>query len=201
MGNEIRRIYIADKKSKSILKEFAVKVLPLFAEDHLSYTDAKQLMSDIKSTKQCQSEVLIVESDKVLSALSSGLWTQLRAIIKKYGVTLIVRQIPSTWTAELLASHQSAKIATQVLIDVINNNHKERSEWIVQKQKAGIKKAQDTGVHIGRKADIAQYQEIDRLLRAGRTYKNIERELKCSSRTIIKAKVWAASDAASSQKE
>lgn len=193
MDNEIRRIYIADKNNKGSLEGFALKISPQARHDHFSYTDAKQLLDDIKGSLTQQSEVLIVESSKVLSELSALVWAQLRDTMRQRDIALVVRQIPSTWRKERLAWHQCLheQVATQVMLDVIDNDHKERSERIARKQKAGVEKARASGVHIGRKADTDQYQEIDKLLRAGRTYKDIERELKCSSKTITKAKVWA----------
>ena len=199
MEYAIRRIYAVDESRKPILETFKTESFITDTHYYFGSEDIERLISEISNQSQAgmktrQPEQLIIENVQALSGLGNKLWVMLRCAIKKHEVILVVMDIPTTWVKSTLMDKEASLLVSAVMTDVIDAIYNEKSRVFAEKQQAGIKKAQAAGVHIGRTINVDMYKKINKLLAVGRTYKEIEGKLGCSSRTIVKAKKWAAGE-------
>lgn len=200
MANFVRAYLSATTSSKDL--ENSQQLLKNFADKHhlqisdfyieskpngvLASSELLRLTHDIQ-----QGDIILIENTSVFLALNISLWRQLSVILKDKAVRVVVADIEATWL-QLDGKIKSVDIAVMdaLLIEVLNSVAEREVARVKQSQAAGIRKAQLQGKYRGRKPDVAQYKKIIKCLSDGKTYKEIERELHCSSRTIISAKKW-----------
>lgn len=144
-----------------------------------------------------QNDMVLIQDTTVFNKLNRDGWQELYYLVKAKAIRLVVMAIPSTWQA-IKDTHQycddeNGKQPTSLssfMIEVLASNARYTVIRNKQVQAAGIKQAQLAGRYKGRKPDLTQYKIINELLAAGKSYKEIESELQCSSSTIAKAKKW-----------
>lgn len=141
-----------------------------------------------------QNDVVLIQDTTVFNKLNSDGWQELYYLVKAKAIRLVVMAIPSTWQA-IKDTHQycdddQPTSLSSFMIEVLASNARCTLIRNKQVQAAGIKQAQLAGRYKGRKPDLTQYKTINELLAAGKSYKEIESELQCSSSTIAKAKKW-----------
>ena len=143
------------------------------------------------------SDVMLVEDTTVFDKLNNNGWEELTYLIRAKKVRMVVIDIPTTWQQMVSVSRlgDMADILNKVsltsfMIEVLASRSKSSTTKIKQAQADGIKKAKQQGKYEGRKPDVRQYKAILKLLDGGKTYKEIEKALQCSSRTVSMAKKW-----------
>lgn len=208
MGNSLRTYHIASAKDKESYSpkqrfidfagEYGFEVGVVYIEPSpLVELESSQLKRLLES---CQNlDVMLIKDTAVFNKLNNKSWEEIAWLIKAKQIRVVVMNIPTTWEQMVSISRikdisntlNKASI-TDFMIEVLASHSKSSAAVIKQAQSDGIKKAREQGKYEGRKADIKQYKTILKLLDAGKTYKEIEKSLHCSSRTVSAAKKWEA---------
>ena len=192
----------SNRNTKDIFKDFAVthnfEVKHFYTESsiikELANSALRRLLNNCNDN-----DILLIKDTSVFAALNTEAWLQLAGEVRDKQLRIVVIDLPMTW--EQLKSipaddnqEQEDSTVKFLLIDVlagiaIANNEKKR-----RAQTEGIKQAQEKGKYEGKKPNVDQYKAILKCLSDGMTYKKIESELGCSSRTIARAKKWYAAN-------
>lgn len=145
-----------------------------------------------------QGDVLLVEQVDRISRLNTEDWETLKSIITKKGIRIVALDLPT--------SHQflnkSSDEFTQRMIDAINAMLLDMLAAVSRKdyedrrrrQLEGIKTAKESGKYKGRQVNQKLHENIDALLKAGKSYGSIVELLGCSRSTISKIKKLKLSD-------
>ena len=200
MANGMRAYLLATtdskqfEKTKQVLMDFAGKHNLQVSDFYVESKPNGNLASSelLRLTHDTQyGDTILIENTDVLLALSISLWQQLSVVLKEKAVRLVVTDIPTTWL-QLDSKTKSVDVTAvnDLLIELLSSFAQRELVRVKRSQAAGIRKAQLQGKYEGRKPDIAQYKAIIKLITAGKTYKQIENKLGCSSRTIARAKKW-----------
>lgn len=173
--------------------------------ENLEDSEINRLISDcMDSDTYTDSDILLVEDVSVFSEFDINQWQQIMLCVKLKDkrIRVVVSDIRSTLEAANTTKDSDLvrlKELTYLTIDAISS----ASKHAIRKRK----RAADNGLPVitdkpkGKKIDTDKYMKIIELLAAGMTYKDIEAQLKCSSRTIAKAKEWSVSEAERLEKE
>ncbi|TGC36871.1 recombinase family protein [Salmonella enterica] len=135
-------------------------------------------------------DIILIEQVDRLSRLNAEDWAKLRRTITDKGIRVVALDLP---TSHMLA--QSGDEFTGRMLDAINGMMLDMLAAIARKdyedrrrrQKQGIAKARSEGKYKGRAADLDKQAAIIALLRAGRSYSQIEKAMGVSRPTIAKA--------------
>ena len=217
MGNSLRTYHIAsakDKDSDSPKQRFIEFAGKHDFEVGVVYIEPAPLV-ELKGSQlskllnSCQhSDVVLIEDTTVFDKLNSNDWEELAYLIRAKKVRMVVIDIPTTWQhmvsvsrIEDIGNTLNKVSLTSFMIEVLASRSKSSTARIKQAQADGIKKAKQKSKYEGRKPDIRQYKAILKLLDAGKTYKEIEKALRCSSRTVSVAKKWQETKLAKMQED
>ncbi|EDG2615742.1 resolvase [Salmonella enterica] len=135
-------------------------------------------------------DVLLIEQVDRLSRLNAEDWSKLRSVITEKGIRVVALDLP---TSHMLVA--SGDEFTGRMLDAINGMMLDMLAAIARKdyedrrrrQKQGIAKAQSEGKYKGRGTDLDKQAAIIALLKAGRSYSQIEKAMGVSRPTIAKA--------------
>ncbi|MDM2944786.1 recombinase family protein [Citrobacter sp. Cm038] len=135
-------------------------------------------------------DILLIEQVDRLSRLNTDDWLKLRKAISEKGIRVVALDLP---TSHMLVA--SGDEFTGRMLDAINSMMLDMLAAIARKdyedrrrrQKQGIAKAQAEGKYKGRGADLDKQAAIIALLKAGRSYSQIEKAMGVSRPTIAKA--------------
>jgi DNA invertase Pin-like site-specific DNA recombinase len=173
--------------------------------ESLEDSEINRLLNDcVSGDTYSEGDILLIEDVSVFSDFDINEWQQIMlcAKLKDKRVRVVVSDIRSTLEAVSAtegADQVRLKELAYLTIDAISS----ASKHAIRKRK----RAADNALPViadkpqGKKIDIEKYIKIIELLAAGMTYKDIETELKCSSRTIARAKEWSVSEAERLEKE
>lgn len=137
-----------------------------------------------------QGDVLLVEQVDRISRLNNHDWELLKTKITSKGITIVALDLPT--------SHQFMKMEsddfTQRMLGAINRMMLDMLAAVARKdyedrrrrQAEGIYKAKKTGKYKGRKINTGLHENIEALLKAGKSYSTIVNLLGCSRSTISK---------------
>ena len=173
--------------------------------ENLEDSEIVRLITDcIDSNSYLEGDILLVEDAGVFSGFQIDKWQQIMLCIKLKDkrVRVVVSDIRSTLEG-VSATEESEQVRlkelTYLTIDAISS----ASKHVIRKKERAAANALpviETKPQ-GKKIDTDKYTKIIELLAAGMTYRDIETELKCSSRTIARAKEWSVSEAERLQEE
>ena len=135
-------------------------------------------------------DILLIEQVDRLSRLNTDDWLKLRKAISEKGIRVVALDLP---TSHMLVA--SGDEFTGRMLDAINSMMLDMLAAIARKdyedrrrrKKQGIAKAQAEGKYKGRGADLDKQAAIIALLKAGRSYSQIEKAMGVSRPTIAKA--------------
>ena len=134
-------------------------------------------------------DVLLIEQADRLSRLTEGDWCELRAEIKARHIRIVALDLPTSWslavpldefTARMLGSINA--ILLDVLAAVVRKGYEDRKRRTVE----GQAKAKAAGAYKGRKEDTARNDGIAAMLKAGRSYSQIQAATGCARATVAK---------------
>lgn len=165
----------------------------------LEDSEIHRLVDDcVDSSTYLEGDILLVEDIGVFSDFNINQWQQIMlcAQLKEKRVRVVVSDIRSTLEA-VSATEDADQVRLKELAYLTIDAISSASKHAIRKESRAsanvlpvIKKKRQ-----GKQADIKRYIKIIELLAAGKTYKDIEEQLKCSSRTIAKAKEWSLREA------
>jgi DNA invertase Pin-like site-specific DNA recombinase len=144
-----------------------------------------RLLEDSKPNDVC-----LVEQIDRLSRLTEEDWKRLRAIIEAKGVRVVALDLPTSWMMAASADAFTARMLSAVngmLLDVLAAVARKDYEDRRRRQNEGISKARAEGRYRGRPEDSTRLAQIERLLKRGETWKQIEDTVGCSKASIAKA--------------
>ena len=135
-------------------------------------------------------DIILIEQVDRLSRLNAADWVKLRGVITEKGIRVVALDLP---TSHMLAAHGDE--FTGRMLDAINGMMLDMLAAIARKdyedrrrrQRQGIAKAQELGKYRGRGADLDKQAAIIDLLKAGKSYSQIEKAMGVSRPTIAKA--------------
>ncbi|WP_296208756.1 hypothetical protein [Psychrobacter sp. UBA3480] len=173
--------------------------------DNLEDSEINRLVNDcLASDTYSEGDILLVEDVAVFSEFDINQWQQIMicAKLKEKRVRVVVSDIRSTLDA-VAATEDTDQVRLKELayltVDAITSASKHairKKDRAVANRLPAIKDKPQ-----GKSIDTEKYTKIIELLAAGMTYKDIEAQLKCSSRTIARAKEWSLSEAERLEKE
>lgn len=173
---------------QSKLRDYNLRIDNVFGESrhNINYNKSR-LLSVVK--KVGTANTLIITDIKHINMLSDRDFEVFRRVIESDYIRLVVLNLPATYRAisvpNPMLNRRVQHGITKVLIEAIhamcgddsfNNNDQEDDI--------------PDSTHIGRRPNIDLYKKILALVDKGATYKEINRELSCSSSTVVKAKNW-----------
>lgn len=173
--------------------------------ENLEDSEINRLISDcMDSDTYTDGDILLIEDVCVFSEFDINEWQHIMlcAKLKDKRVRVVVSDIRSTLEA-VSASEDADQVRLKELAYLTIDAISSASKHVVRKRK----RAGDNALPViadkpqGKKIDTDKYIKIIELLAAGMTYKDIETQLKCSSRTIARAKEWSVSEAERLEKE
>lgn len=179
------------KSSDSIqskLRDHNLQIGKVFGESHhnMNYNKSR-LLSIVR--KIGTASTLVITDIEHINMLDESEFDIFKKIIENNYIRLVVLNLPATYKAisvpNPMLNRRVQHAMTKVLIETMYAMSGENGFKISNKD-------DDTpdSTHIGRKPNIDTYKKILALVDKGATYKEINRQLECSSSTIAKAKHW-----------
>lgn len=137
-------------------------------------------------------DVLLIEQVDRISRLNAADWDTLKATINAKGLRVVALDLPTSHTF-LSAGEESftARVLdalNAMLLDVLAAAARKDYEDRRRRQVDGVKTAQKKGKYQGRPPDLKKQARIEKLLRAGVSWKDIAETVPCSTFTIRKVR-------------
>ena len=179
-------------RSKEQLIEFAekskLKISTFFTENESGAILSRPELFRLLETAE-QGDILLVEHIDRISRLNDADWNQLKQIIKSKGIRVVSVDLPTShqfmqhsdeFTGRMLSAVNDLML--DMLAAVARKDYQDRR----RRQKEGIKKAKEQSKYRGRGENKDLHNNIEMLLREGKSYSTIMNLLKCSRGTIAK---------------
>ncbi len=135
-------------------------------------------------------DVLLLEQVDRLSRLTAGDWERLKAEIRAKGVRIVALDLPTSWT--LLGASQDDFTARMIgavsdmLLDMLAAIARKEYEDRIRRQAQGIQRAKSQGLYRGRPENTEKNAAITSLLKAGKTWSQIQAMVPVSKATLAK---------------
>ncbi|RWD70200.1 recombinase family protein [Mesorhizobium sp.] len=149
----------------------------------------------------CQpGDMLLVEQVDRLSRLNAADWERLKAEIKAKAVRVVALDLPTSWQWAAAAPDdfmaRCLAAINDMMLDMLAAIARKDYDDRRRRQAEGIVKAKAKGAYRGRQEDTTRNDLIKRLLREGKTWKEIEDGIKASRGTVARlAAIVKAEDA------
>lgn len=179
----------AEAPLRAFVAERGLRIASIYKENEsgakLARPELFRLLAD------CQpGDVLLVEQVDRLSRLTDKDWKSLRAEIEAKGVRIVALDLPTSWSL----AHPHTDEFTQRMFQAINGMLLDVLAAVARKdyddrrrrQEQGQAKAKLAGLYRGRQEDRARNDGIAVLLKAGRTWSQIQEAVGCSRATVAK---------------
>ncbi len=137
-------------------------------------------------------DILLVEQVDRISRLNNQDWERLKSQITLKGIIIVALDLPTShqfiqantdeFTQRMLAAINSMML--DMLAAVARKDYEDRR----RRQREGIDKAKTDGKYKGRPVNDKRNENIDALLKAGKSYSEIVNILECSRSTISKVR-------------
>ena len=150
----------------------------------LSRPELFRLLSDCRP-----GDVLLIEQVDRLSRLTAGDWTKLRAEIDARQVRIVALDLPTSWTLATPVDDFTGRMFAAIngmLLDVLAAVARKDFDDRKRRTAEGQAKAKAAGAYTGRKEDTARNEGIAAMLRAGRSYSQIQAATGCGRATVAK---------------
>lgn len=186
------------KRAKKSLEDFAeaqsLNICSFYVENasgaQLERPELFRLLNDCKP-----GDILLIEDIDRLSRLDAKDWQKLKLLLKQKDLKIVAVNVPTTHMAlKGSANDFDNRImgaVNDMLIELLAAGARRDYEQRRERQAQGIAKAKTEGKFQGRKTNYDLYRSIVKLLKSDHTYKEINKLLGSSSRTISKAKKWS----------
>lgn len=134
-------------------------------------------------------DVLLIEQVDRLSRLSDGDWRKLRGEVDARQVRIVALDLPTSWSLATPADEFTGRMLSAInamLLDVLAAVARKDFDDRKRRAAEGRTKAKAAGVYKGRKEDTARNDGIAAMLRAGRSYSQIQAATGCGRATVAK---------------
>ncbi len=134
-------------------------------------------------------DVLLVEQVDRISRLNEEDWKKLKTLISEKGLIVVALDLP---TSHDFAENKNSftgwilEAINGMMLDMLAAVARKDFEDRRERQRQGIKKAKAKKLYKGRPTDVKLHTNIERLLKSGSSYSEIEDTLACSRATIAK---------------
>ncbi|KXZ36275.1 resolvase [Vibrio alginolyticus] len=182
-------------RALSSLQAFAdshnVKIAKVYAEN-VSGTALERPALDELINDSHEGDILLIEKMDRLTRLPFPVWESLKQRIKEAGINIVVLDQPTTHSI-LSGSDQVTSAIQQALtnfmLDLGAAMARDDYETRQKRQAEGIQKAKkDPSKYQGRKANTGRHSSIEKLLKAGHSYSDIQKIIGCSRGLIANIK-------------
>ncbi|HAS6546597.1 TPA: resolvase [Vibrio parahaemolyticus] len=182
-------------RALSSLQAFAdshnVKIAKVYAEN-VSGTALERPALDELINDSHEGDILLIEKMDRLTRLPFPVWESLKQRIKEAGINIVVLDQPTTHSI-LSGSDQVTSAIQQALtnfmLDLGAAMARDDYETRHKRQAEGIQKAKkDPNKYQGRKANTGRHSSIEKLLKAGHSYSDIQKIVGCSRGLIANVK-------------
>ncbi|MCY9879560.1 recombinase family protein [Vibrio natriegens] len=183
-------------RALSSLQAFAdshnVKIAKVYAEN-VSGTALERPALDELINDSHEGDILLIEKMDRLTRLPFPVWESLKQRIKEAGINIVVLDQPTTHSI-LSGSDQVTSAIQQALtnfmLDLGAAMARDDYETRQKRQAEGIQKAKKANPekYLGRKADSDRHSTIEKLLKSGHSYSDIQKILGCSRGLIANVK-------------
>lgn len=138
----------------------------------------------------CQpGDVLLIEQVDRLSRLTEADWRKLRAEIDARQVRIVALDLPTSWTLAAPVDEFTGRMFAAIngmLLDVLAAVARKDFDDRKRRTAEGQAKAKAAGAYKGRKEDRARNDGIAAMLKAGRSYSQIQATTGCGRATVAK---------------
>ena len=134
-------------------------------------------------------DVLLIEQVDRLSRLTEADWRKLRAEIDARQVRIVALDLPTSWTLATPVDEFTGRMFAAIngmLLDVLAAVARKDFDDRKRRTAEGQAKAKAAGAYKGRKEDTARNDGIAAMLRAGRSYSQIQAATGCGRATVAK---------------
>ncbi|MCG9230478.1 recombinase family protein [Vibrio diabolicus] len=169
-----------------------VKIAKVYAEN-VSGTALERPALDELINDSHEGDILLIEKMDRLTRLPFPVWESLKQRIKEAGINIVVLDQPTTHSI-LSGSDQVTSAIQQALtnfmLDLGAAMARDDYETRQKRQAEGIQKAKktDPNKYQGRKANTGRHSSIEKLLKAGHSYSDIQKIIGCSRGLIANVK-------------
>ncbi len=137
-------------------------------------------------------DILLVEQVDRISRLNTKDWENLKTIIMQKGIRIVALDLPTSHQFMYINSDEfTARMFTAInamLLDMLAAVARKDYEDRKRRQAEGVQRAKIKGKYQGRKEDKALHEHITALLRAGCSYRQINKKIGAANATISKVK-------------
>lgn len=179
-------------RAKQSLIDFAaergMKIASFYAENEsgakLKRPELFRLLSDSHP-----GDVLLIEQVDRLSRLTESDWLKLRAEIDAKQVRIVALDLPTSWTFTKTDDEFTGRMFTAInsmMLDMLAAIARKDYEDRRRRQIQGIEKAKARNAYTGRAEDTKRNAGIADMLRAGKSYGEIQALTRASRATIAK---------------
>ena len=134
-------------------------------------------------------DVLLIEQVDRLSRLTEADWRKLRAEIEARQVRIVALDLPTSWSLVAHADEFTARMfgaINAMLLDVLAAVARKDYDDRRRRQAQGQARAKAEGAYRGRQEDKARNDGIAAMLKAGRSYSQIQASTGCGRATVAK---------------
>ena len=180
------------KRAKNELIQFANdyghKIAAFYVENESGATLIRpQLMQLIDDAHE--GDVILVEQIDRLARLNQADWDTLKKMLSEKKLAVVSKELPTSHMA--LQPESSTEFMGSVLqainsmmLDMLAAIARKDYEDRRNRQMQGIARAKDEGKYAGRKRNVEKRKIIESLLKAGYSYSDIQKTVKCSRQLI-----------------
>lgn len=176
---------------QSFAESHNVKIAKVYAEN-VSGTALERPKLEELINDSLKGDVILIEKMDRLTRLPFPVWESLKQRIKDAGIHIVVLDQPTTHSI-LSGSDQVTSAIQQALtnfmLDLGAAMARDDYETRQKRQAQGIEKAKkDPNKYQGRKANTDRHNAIEKLLKSGHSYSDIQKILGCSRGIIANVK-------------
>ena len=182
--------YRAEQELTAFCKSKNITIVGKYVENYTG-TSLKRPKLGMLLTESNADEVLLVESVDRLSRLPLDEWYQLKAIINKKGLRLIVADLPTTHTliSDDDLTSNILKIVNNMLLDLMATMARQDNDKRRERIKQGLANAKAQGKQVGgRSKNYAIREKVKRYIEKNLGAEEIAKLADCSVATVYRAK-------------
>ena len=137
----------------------------------------------------CEGDILLVEQVDRLSRLTDGDWQKLKADLAAKRIRVVALDVPTSWTMAAKVDEFTARMFEAInamLLDMLAAVARKDYDDRRRRQAQGQAQAKALGLYKGRRENVERNAGIERMIRAGASWSDIQAATGCSRATIAK---------------
>ena len=137
-----------------------------------------------------EGDILLIEQVDRLSRLNEDDWSKLKDVIRSKKLKIVSLDLPTSWSFVKVENDFNAAMMAAIngmMLDMLAVIARKDYTDRRRRQAEGIAKAKEDGRYKGRTTNTERLDLIQTLLKAGKPWNDIQKQLECSRATINKA--------------